>query len=161
RVLINNVQHPFRALSGFTANILQPENSRRERLSRVMALMGEITHATYQIQIAVPVNIGRRQRMGLRIIAIELTQFPGSPSSGITSLLVPPHAVSMCSRTNDIGIAIAVHIHHIHLGTIQPEIGRMERPIWLPRVCWRFPPALFDDHVAATVAVNVAKTKSV
>src|SRR5690606_41519399 len=99
--------------------------------------------------------------MGLRIIAIELAQFPGSPSSGITPLLVPPHAVSMCSRTHDIGIAIAVHIHHIHLGTIQPEIGRLERPIWLPRVCWRFPPALLDDNVASTVAAQVSITSSV
>src|SRR5690606_27297468 len=161
RVFVNNVQHPFGAFSRPAGDKLQPENSRREGLPRVVALMGKITHAAYQIQVAIPVDIGRRQRMGLRIVAIHFTKFPGGPTGGIAPLLIPPHAVSVGRRAYDIGITITIYIHHMHLGTRQPQIGRMEQPVRLFGIRRGFPPPLLDDHITAPVAVNVTETEPV
>src|SRR5690606_10662973 len=51
--------------------------------------------------------------------------------------------------------------HHMHLGTRQPQIGRMEQPVRLFGIRRGFPPPLLDDHITAPVAVNVTETEPV
>src|SRR5690606_15418860 len=85
--------------------------------------------------------------------------FPCRISMGIAALLMPPDTELVCRGADDVGIAVAVHVNHIHLCAILPKLRRMKYPVGLLRVCRGLPTSLFDNHIATPIAVDIAETK--
>src|SRR5262245_7613077 len=79
----------------------------------------------------------------------------------VALLFVEPDADHVRRTADHVAAAVAVHVVNMHLRALVSQIGRDEFPVRLSRIGGRFPVTRSNDHVIATVAVDVSDAEAV